>query len=104
MDIPSRLNPLSVLPVKIPLKIFADLGTNSEFWDKEYEGDRFLYDAGLQVSLLKDIINIYVPLLYSKVYKDYFNSTPNNSFVQRISFSINIQDVTVRKLAKQFSQ
>jgi hypothetical protein len=104
MDIPDRLNPLSVLPIKIPLKIFADVGTNSEFWDKEYEGDRFLYDAGLQVSMLKDIINIYVPLLYSKVYKDYFKSTPNNSFVQRISFSINIQDISVRNLTKSFSQ
>ncbi len=104
MDVPSRLNPLSVLPIKIPLKIFADFGTNGEAWEKDSEEDRFLYDAGLQVSFLKEIINIYIPVLYSKVYKDYFESTPNNNFFQRISFSINIQDITVRKLTQQFNQ
>jgi hypothetical protein len=104
MDVPARLNPLQVLPVKIPLKIFADIGTNGDFWDKDGDENKFLYDAGLQFTFMNDIINIYVPLLYSKVYKDYFESTPNNNFLQRISFSINIQDITVRKLAKQFNQ
>ena len=104
MDIPDRFNPLHVLPLKIPLKIFADFGTNGDAWVRNSEENRFLYDAGLQVSFLKDIINIYVPLLYSKVYRDYFNSTPNNNFFQRISFSINIQDITVRKMTKQFTQ
>ncbi len=82
MDIPDRFNPLQVLPLKIPLKIFADFGTNADAWEKDGEGDRFLYDAGLQVSFLKELVNIYVPLLYSKVYKDYFQSTPNNDFLQ----------------------
>ena len=104
MDIPNRFNPLSILPVKIPLKIFADFGTNADAWEKDSEQNHFLFDAGLQISLLQNLINFYVPLLYSGVYKEYFESTPNNSFWQRISFSINIQDMTAKKLIKPFTQ
>src|SRR5207253_5957421 len=31
-DLPDNINPLSILPVKIPLKIFADVGTYAEAW------------------------------------------------------------------------
>ena len=32
--IPSAINPLSILPVKIPLKVFLDIGTYAEAWKK----------------------------------------------------------------------
>jgi hypothetical protein len=96
-DIPDRFNPLSVLPLKIPLKFFADAGTYAEVWKKESQEPRLVFDAGIQVSLLRSMLNIYVPLLYSKVYQDYFKSTPGNDFFQRISFSIDLQHISLRK-------
>jgi hypothetical protein len=39
--VPSRFNPLSLLPVKIPLKVFVDIGTYAEAWELNSEKDRF---------------------------------------------------------------
>lgn len=72
--IPNAINPLAVLPVKLPLRIFLDIGTYAEAWKNSATG-RFIYDAGLQLSLFNNVVNVYVPILYSKVYKDYFKST-----------------------------
>ena len=63
-----------MLPVKIPLKVFLDVGTYAEAWKKNPQTGKFIYDAGLQISLFKNMVNIYVPVLYSKVYSDYYKS------------------------------
>ncbi len=104
MDVPDKYNILNALPVKIPLRIFADAGTYAEAWDKDSDQPHFVFDAGLQFSFFRQLINIYVPLVYSKVYSDYFKSTPNNNFWQRISFSIDIQNISVRKWVNQAIQ
>lgn len=97
-SVPDNVNPLSILPVKIPLKAFLDIGTNAAAWKKDAGSTKFLYDAGLQVSLFKNVINIYVPLLYSKVYSDYFNSyKPDTKFLRNISFSIDLQNIRLPK-------
>lgn len=104
MDVPDHLNPLYVLPIKIPLKLFADFGTSSATWDQDANSSRLLYDGGIQVSFLKNLVNFYFPLVYSDVYRDYYKSTPGNNFMQRMSFSINIQEASIRKLRELFSQ
>jgi hypothetical protein len=97
--LPKGINPLEVLPVKIPVKIFFDLGTYAEAWKKNAATGKFVYDAGFQVSLIKDLVNIYVPVAYSKVYRDYFKSTiPDKRFWKNISFSIDIQNFNLKKL------
>ena len=97
--VPEKINPLSVLPIKIPLRIFADVGTYSEAWDRTAEGDRFLFDAGLQVSLANETINIYLPIIYSKVYKEYYNSyLSGKRFFKSISFCINLNTSFLKKL------
>lgn len=73
--IPNSINPLNLLPVKIPIKLFADIGTNAESWKQNAETDRFIFDAGLHFPLFKETVNIYIPLLYSKIYTDYIKST-----------------------------
>lgn len=100
-DIPSKINPLSLLPVKIPLKVFADIGTYAEAWQANATTTRFLYDAGLQLSLLQETVNIYFPLLYSSVYSDYYKSTlGKNHFWKTVSFSIDIQRFSLRKISR----
>jgi hypothetical protein len=97
-DFPKKLNPLQVLPFKIPLKVFLDIGTYAEAWEKGAATGKFVYDAGLQISLCKNLVNIYVPLLYSKIYADYFKSTISEKrFWKTISFSIDIQNFRLNK-------
>ncbi|HKB43663.1 MAG TPA: hypothetical protein VKC90_04715, partial [Chitinophagaceae bacterium] len=97
--IPSNINPLNLLPVKIPLKVFVDIGTYAEAWKPNAGTDRFLYDAGLYIPLFKETINIYVPLIYSDVYKNYIQSNlpKKNRLLKTISFSIDIVDFSLRK-------
>ena len=100
--IPKSVNPLSVLPFKLPLKLFVDIGTYAETWKNNSTTEKFLYDAGFQLSLLNNIVNIYFPFIYSKSYSDYFKSTIlEKRFLKNISFSIDIQNISLKKIFPQ---
>ena len=102
--IPDGINPLAVLPFRLPVKVFFDIGTYADAWKKNATTGRFIYDAGLQLSLFKNVVNIYFPILYSKVYKDYFKSTiPEKRFLKNIAFSIDLQNISLKKLVPQIS-
>lgn len=98
--IPAAINPLSVLPFKVPLHIFLDIGTESSAWKQGAESDRFLFDAGLHIPLLRQTLNIYIPLLYSNVYRDYIQSTieKKQRFWKKISFSIDLSNFSFRRI------
>ncbi|MCW3120497.1 MAG: family metallopeptidase [Chitinophagaceae bacterium] len=89
----------SVFP-KIPLKIFVDVGTYSDAWKKNAGLDHFLFEAGLQLSLFKEIVNIYLPLVYSNELKYYIQSylPKKNRMLKTISFSIDIANFNLRKI------
>ena len=98
-SIPNSINPLSVLPFKIPVRAFLDIGTFSEAWDNQATTGKILYDAGLELTLAGNLIHIYAPLLMSKVFRDYVNSTiPEKKFINTLSFSINLEGITIRNL------
>jgi len=101
--IPSGMNPLSLLPVKIPLRFFADIGTYSDAWKKDAGLDRFIFDAGLQLSLFANTVNIYVPVIYSSIYKDYIQSVleKKGRLWKTISFSIDISNFNLRKINRE---
>ncbi len=105
-DIPDRINPLSVLPLNIGLKVFVDAGTYAEAWEKNATADRFLYDAGLQVSLVKDLVNIYIPVVYSSVFSDYNKSIipKKNRFFKTISFSIDLHKLNSKGFTRKLLQ
>jgi len=89
-SISEKINPLSILPFEVPLKVYADIGTYAEPWDKNSTEDRFLFDAGLQLSVLKEFVNIYIPLIHNKIYKEYYNSyLTKPRFWKSISFTLN---------------
>jgi hypothetical protein len=103
-SVPSSINPLNLLPIKIPLKIFLDIGTYADAWRRNANEDRFLYDAGLQIPLFNETVNIYIPLLYSSVYKDYINSViADKKFWKKISFSIDISHFSLRKINRNLA-
>jgi hypothetical protein len=101
-DIPDQINILRILPFTVPLKLYVDLGTYADAWQPNAEGSRVLYNAGLQLSFLKNTINIYAPLLYSQPYKDYFLSTiPEKRFFKNIAFTIDLQNLSLKKFDRR---
>ncbi len=99
--LPDKYNPLSVLPFNIPLKLFADIGTYAEAWKENPASGRFVYDAGVQLSLFGSLVDVYVPLIYSKVYSNYYKSTiTEKRFLKTISFTINIEKLRLKELFK----
>jgi hypothetical protein len=82
-------------------KVFLDVGTYAEAWKNNPASGRFIYDAGFQVPLFKSLINIYVPIIYSKVYSDYYKSYLSGAkFWKKISFNINIEKLQPKQLLK----
>lgn len=103
--IPSAINPLELLPLKIPVKLFFDIGTYAEAWKQSGELDRFIFDAGLHIPLFKETVNIYMPIVYSSIFKDYIQSTipEKGRFWKKISFSIDISNFNLRKIDRNIA-
>jgi hypothetical protein len=105
LDIPGKLNPLSVLPIKIPLKIFADAGTSASPWQANSGLPKFLYSAGLQLSLFR-VLTIYYPLVESEAFKEPISvndpSKPRgpNWWQKHLTFSFSL--VPLRKQTASF--
>lgn len=87
-----------ITPFPLPLRLFADAGTYSEAWDREKNQPRFLYVAGLQLSLFNELVQVYAPLIYSGYFRDQLKTVPEeNTFIKRISFSIDLQHADIKK-------
>ncbi len=98
-DIPDEINPLKILPFKVPIQLFVDVGTYSDAWNDDNSNGRFLYDAGLKVSFLKSALSVYLPVVYSKVFSDYYKSFyPTKRIVHTLSFSFNLHQLQPNKL------
>ncbi len=90
--------PPNLLPQWLPLKIFFDVGTYAEAWHGNATTDKFLYTGGLQLSLLNNAVNFYAPIFYSGIFGDNLKTVPDeNSFWKKISFSIDLQNINLRK-------
>lgn len=90
--------PYSIVPRWLPLKLFLDVGTYSSAWQDNPPTSKFLYVGGLELSLLKDIFHIYAPLFYSSDFSSQLKTVPDqNTFLKKISFSIDIQNFSLHK-------
>ena len=98
-DIPDEINPFNALPFSLPIQLFVDIGTYSDAWNEDNANGRFLYDAGLKVSILKGAFNVFVPLLFSKAYRDYYKSFYSEKrFAHTIAFGFNLNQLQPNKL------
>ena len=90
--------PKGLFPVVLPVKIFLDAGTYADAWKKDAATSRFLYVAGLQLTIYKDLVHVYVPILYSKEFRDNLKTVPDeNTFLKKISFSIDVHRFNIHK-------
>ena len=98
-DIPAAINPLAKLPFKLPIQFFLDVGTYAEAWQKNSGNVKFLYDAGIQLTLLKGLAKVYLPLIYSKQFATYsLQLNGKKRTLKNISFSIDMPHLTVPKV------
>lgn len=90
--------PKGLFPIPLPIKIFLDAGTYADAWKKDAATSRFLYVAGLQLTLFKDLVHVYAPVLYSREFRDNLKTVPEeNTFFKKISFSIDVHRFNIRK-------
>jgi hypothetical protein len=91
--------PEHLFPVKLPIKLFLDVGTYAEAFKKNADGSRLRYVAGLQLSLFKQILNVYAPVFYSKEFRENLKTFPElNTFSKRLTFSIDTQRFNLRRI------
>ncbi len=90
--------PGKLFPVPVPLRIFFDVGTYAEAWKSNTQTSRFLYTGGIQLSLFKNVLNIYAPLVYSSDFRDPVKA---ETFWKKLTFSIDIQNIDYKKLLKK---
>ena len=97
----AALNIKVALPGNLPLKLFFDAGTFKDAKNHiEIYNDQLLYDGGICVSLVNDILECYLPLLKSKGIKQ-FNDDHNISFKEQIRFVINLKSLNPFYLRNQ---
>jgi hypothetical protein len=93
--------PANLFPFPLPIRIFFDLGTYAEAWQNNPPTSRFLYTGGIQLSLFRNLLNIYAPLFYSNDFNPALEST---SFGKKITFSIDIQNINYHQLIRKAAE
>lgn len=89
------LNIKSPSLAKLPIKLYADIGA-SEF-NESLVNDRILYDAGVDICIWKDIIEIFIPVVYSKDIKNALSAN-NKGFLDTIRFTLNLHQLNPKQI------
>lgn len=84
--------------IKLPLNVFADVGTSAE---DGINTQKIMYDAGVYISLMKNICEIYFPILISKDFKDYKDAN-DIKYPETIRFTLNLNLVNPFDLIRNF--
>lgn len=101
-DFPDFFNPFKILPFELPVKVFFDIGTFGSAKKYQNSDVQLRYDAGLQLSALHSALNIYFPLLYSKIYSDYYKSVLGKKhFWKTVSFSIDLSAFKLNNISNK---
>ena len=94
------INASTSLPTKAPFKLYASIATYKYVASIE-NNKLFSYEAGLEMFIVKDKIQIFFPLLYSKSINNMLFYTTTNYF-QKIRFTFNINEIFSTKYLKTF--
>ena len=91
------MNLKASLPIKVPINIFADLG----FFENQSVASKtsFVFDAGIQISIFRNICDIYLPLLCSENIKNAYGYS-DLKFVEKIRFTFNLNQINPFKQIK----
>ncbi|HET6225142.1 MAG TPA: M1 family metallopeptidase [Bacteroidia bacterium] len=85
--------------MKLPLLLYADIGTCSK---DALTSEDVLYDAGVCLSIKKDVFEVYFPILISQNFKDY-NKANDLSYGETIRFMLHLNLVNPFYLIRNLS-
>jgi len=86
----------------IPLRLFVDVGA-SEF-NESLLNQRVLYDAGLNISIWKNILEFYVPLVYSSDIRTNLKAIGKDKFFDTVRFTLNLHLIKPHEFISGFLQ
>jgi len=94
----ATINLKTDLPLrKLPIRLFLDAGLipNENPTLTNPGSTSLLYDGGVEVQLLKDVVSIYIPLIMSNDFQDYLTNAygHKNVFARSISFTMQLQNI-----------
>jgi hypothetical protein len=92
--------PAGLFPFPLPIRIFFDVGTYAEAWQINPPTGKFLYTGGIQLSLFRNVLNIYAPLIYSNEFNAEYGTLP---YGRKITFSIDIQNIQYKKVIRKLA-
>jgi hypothetical protein len=91
--------PQQIVPRWLLLRLFVDIGTYAQAWSDNPPTSHFLYVGGLELCLFHNVLCLYAPLVYSSDFSSQLKTVPGqNGFFQKVSFSIDFEQIPFRKL------
>ncbi len=96
----ATLNLTSDLPIKLPLRLFLDAGfiPNTNPTPKNNSAASFIYDGGVELKIIDNVLSIYCPLIKSSDYQNYLQNTyGGKAFARGISFTLMLQNLNFLK-------
>jgi hypothetical protein len=93
--------PEKLFPIRLPIRIFFDVGSYAGAWSDHPNTSRFLFVGGLQLSIIRNLVNVYLPIFYSADFSNSLQTVPDeNTFWKKISFSIDVQNFSLKKFLR----
>ncbi|NND95186.1 MAG: M1 family metallopeptidase [Flavobacteriales bacterium] len=97
-------NVSSSLPItkELPFQFYANaayLGENSMTKEGGQDRDALIYEGGVKVSLIRNIVDFYFPLIVSEDLDEYLEASTGN-YWQKIRFTFNIEKLNFHVLAR----
>jgi hypothetical protein len=93
----ASINLKTDLPLgRLPIRLFLDGGLIPNVnADIQNPGEtRFLYDGGIEIHFIGDILLVNIPVVMSSDFQNYLKNTyGNNRFMKGISFTIQLQNI-----------
>ena len=94
----ASLNLTADLPIPLPLSLYANFGIYQSWANSEKTKDHVneLYEAGIRFSLVKDMIDISFPLVYSQEVRDYY-AFYDIKYGQTIRFQFRLERMGIKE-------
>lgn len=87
---------------KLPIRLFFDVGLipNATPSFSNSGTTTMLYDGGVEVGIIKDVVSIYFPVIMSSDFQNYLTNTfgKKNLYTRSISFTFQLQNINWLKL------
>jgi hypothetical protein len=85
--------------IKFPILLYADIGTTSR---DALDTEDILYNAGICIPILKDVAEVYFPVLISNDFKEYKEAN-NLDYSETIRFTLHLNLVNPFYLIRNIS-